>query len=98
MDARLWLSTLIIFTLGGLALAQTDMQLPRPNPEANKAHHPQYLSRVGKRKPPGAALNKRKGTSPSLERQERDINDHVLKSICKDAPGCEGGHLRRRRK
>ena len=82
--------------LFGPAVAQTDGRVG-PAPQTNPAHHPQYLSKVGKRKPPGAALDERRGTTPLLDQQERDFDEHVLKSICKDAPGCEGGHLRKRR-
>lgn len=96
MLKRFWPIALAILLLGGASAAQTDTQ-PEAKPQAAGAHHPQYLSNVGKRKPPGAALDEREGTTPQLDRQERDIDDHVLKSICKNAPGCEGGHLWRRR-
>lgn len=96
MLKRFWLIAIAILLLAGDAAAQTDLQA-EAKPQATGAHHPQYLSKVGKRKPPGAALDERGGTTPPLDRQERDIDDHVLKSICKDAPGCEGGHLWRRR-
>lgn len=99
MRIGIWLSALVFLLAGELAVAQTEqLQLPKQNPQASETHHPQYLSRVGRRKPPGAALDERGGTTPSLDRQNRDIDEHVLKSICKDAPGCEGGHFRRREK
>lgn len=99
MRIRFWLSALVILLAGELAVAQTEqLQLPKQNPQASETHHPQYVTRVGRRKPPGAALDERGGTTPSLDRQDRNIDEHVLKSICKDAPGCEGGHLWRRGK
>lgn len=71
---------------------------PDGSPTADAAprpHHPESLTRTGTRKPPGAPLDHRQGLSRELERAERDIKEHTLKSICKGAPGCEGGHLRR---
>jgi hypothetical protein len=62
--------------------------VPRP-------HHPEFLTRTGTRKPPGAPLDHRQGLSRELERAEQNIKEHTLKSICKGAPGCEGGQLRR---
>ncbi|MBR0965612.1 hypothetical protein JQ554_16125 [Bradyrhizobium diazoefficiens] len=91
MLKRFWPIPIAVLLLGPAA-AQTDVAGDATS-QSNPAHHPQYLSTVGKRKPPGAALDEREGTTPLLDRQERDIDDHVLKSICKDAPGCEGGHL-----
>ncbi|MBA7475412.1 hypothetical protein ES707_10782 [subsurface metagenome] len=61
-------------------------------------HHPQYVARTGKRKPPGHALDEREGVTPALEEEDARIREHTLKSICKDAPGCEGGHLWKGRK
>lgn len=66
-------------------------------PEASATHHPQYVTRYGRRKPPGAALDERGGTTPSLEYENRQIDEHVLQSICKDAPECRGGHFTPRR-
>ena len=40
-------------------------------------------------------MDDRKGQTPILEHHEKEIKDHTLKSICKGAPGCEGGHLRK---
>lgn len=76
--------------------AQAQPQASATNPSAERPliHHPQYVAPTGKRKPPGAALDKRKGTSPLVEHHEQEIREHTLKSICKDASGCEGGHLR----
>ena len=96
MLKHFWLIAIAILLLAGDSADQTDLRV-KAKSQATGAHHPQYLSKVGKRKPPGAALDQRGGTTPQLDRQERDIDDHVLKSICKGAPGCEGGHLRRRR-
>ena len=96
MLKHFWLIAIAILLLAGDSAAQTDLRV-KAKSQATGAHHPQYLSKVGKRTPPGAALDQRGGTTPQLDRQERDIDDHVLKSICKGAPGCEGGHLRRRR-
>lgn len=92
MLKHFWPIAVAILLLGGASAAQTDLQTDAKT-QAAGAHHPQYLSKVGKRKPPGAALDEREGTTHQLDQQERDIDDHVLKSICKDAPGCEGGHL-----
>jgi len=61
-------------------------------------HHPQYVAPTGKRKPPGRALDEREGMNPALKDEETRIREHTLKSICKDAPGCEGGHLWKGRK
>ena len=60
-----------------------------------RIHHPQYVAPTGVRKPPGKPLDDRKGLTPLLEHHEKEIKDHTLKSICKGAPGCEGGHLRK---
>lgn len=76
------------------AQAQTQSSATKPRAERPLTHHPQYVAPTGKRKPPGAPLDERKGTSPLLEHHEQEIRDHTLKSICKGAPGCEGGHLR----
>lgn len=65
----------------------TAVVVPRP-------HHPESLTRTGTRKPPGAPLDHRQGLSRELERAEQDIKERTLKSICKGAPGCEGGQLR----
>jgi hypothetical protein len=62
---------------------------------APRPHHPESLTRTGTRKPPGAPLDHRLGLSRELERAEQNIKEHTLKSICKGAPGCEGGQLRR---
>lgn len=72
------------------ALAQSD-----PSQPSAGSHHPQYLAPTGKRKPPGKPLDDRKGVTPLLEHHDKEIKEHTLKSICKDAPGCEGGHLRK---
>ena len=95
MLKRFWPIPIAVLLLGPAA-AQTNGAGDATS-QSTPAHHPQYLSPVGKRKPPGAALDQRGGTTPLLDRQERDIDDHILKSICKDALGCEGGHLWKRR-
>ena len=100
MLKRLFFAGLITTAVGIVAQpasSQTEQTDRLPETKLSPAHHPQYLARSGKRKPPGAALDAREGMTPLLEQQEQDIDKHTLKSICKDAPGCEGGHLYRRR-
>jgi len=89
------LIALVAGLVGAPAFSQAEQSTQLPHTNAGPAHHPQYVTPTGTRKPPGAPLDERGGTSPSVEQQERDIKQHTLKSICKDAPGCEGGHLRR---
>lgn len=89
------LTALVASLIAEPAFSQTEHSAPLSQTKVAPAHHPQYLAPTGRRKPPGAALDERGGTTPSVERQESDIKQHTLKSICKDAPGCEGGHLRR---
>lgn len=40
-------------------------------------------------KPPGEALGPCEGTSPGLEQEHREIDQHTLESICTGAPGCQ---------
>lgn len=82
----------------GAAFGQADRPSTGSNGTSLSAvpptHHPQYVARTGKRKPPGHALDEREGMTPALEEEEdARIRQHTLKSICRDAPGCEGGHL-----
>jgi hypothetical protein len=98
MSGRLVFAGLAAFVAGLISeptFSQTQQSVPLPQMKVGPAHHPQYLAPTGRRKPPGAPLDERGGTAPSVEQQESDIKQHTLKSICKDAPGCEGGHLRR---
>lgn len=97
---------LVAATLGvsaGAAFGQVDAA-PRTTSDAaairavRPTHHPQYVAPTGKRKPPGRALDEREGMTPALEEDNARIKAHTLKSICKDAPGCEGGHLWKGRK
>lgn len=86
----------------GTAFGQVDTANTTSNGTAIRTvpptHHPQYVAPTGKRKPPGHALDEREGMTPALEEDDARIRAHTLKSICKDAPGCEGGHLWKGRK
>ena len=88
--------------LVGAAFGQVDAPRMTSNEAASRAvpptHHPQYVAPTGKRKPPGRALDEHEGMTPALEEDNARIKAHTLKSNCKDAPGCEGGHLWKGRK
>ena len=98
MRKRISLALLGIALLGAApALAQSGSAAsPGSEPDgAPRTHHPQYVAPTGVRKPPGEALDDRKGLTPLLEQRDKEIKDHTLKSICQGASGCEGGHLRK---
>lgn len=91
-------TTLLGMVLGatpGLAESNSAPSAGRGPDGSPRIHHPQYVAPTGVRKPPGKPLDDRKGQTPILEHHEKEIKDHTLKSICKGAPGCEGGHLRK---
>lgn len=66
-----------------------------PTTTASGAHHPESLTSTGTRKPAGAPLDERAGTSERLEQHEKEIKEHTLQSICQRTPECKGGHPRR---
>ena len=100
VSLALFLALLGVMFATTASLAQPDSG-ERLRPKAKLApltHHPQYVAPTGKRKPPGAPLDERGGTTPLIEHHDQEIKDHTLKSICQGAPGCEGGHLRKQGK
>ena len=89
---------LLGITLGAAPVLAQSGSAASPGPEPDgvpRTHHPQYVAPTGVRKPPGKALDERKGLTPLLEHHDQEIKGHTLKSICQGVPGCEGGHLRK---
>lgn len=101
MRRYFFLVLILAFGWSACALAQSSeapqgrFDRPPTAGVAPRTHHPESLTKTGTRKPPGAPLDQRRGLSRELERAEHNIKEHTLKSICKGAPGCEGGQSRR---
>lgn len=87
----------LLWSSAALAQAPTKSKVTRQDSQAapNPTHHPESLTKTGRRKPRGATLDERAGTSPLLKHHDKELQDHTLKSVCQGSSDCKGGHRRR---